>query len=279
MLFVFSDSKYNAIFWVGNFFLSLRATFLTYDMKTYKITIAYDGTKYNGWQIQRSSDSTIQGKISAVLSKMTGSSVEVDGSGRTDAGVHAEGQVASFSIDGNKNFQPNEILSYLNHYLPDDIAVKDIAEVDNRFHARLSCRNKTYRYRIHTSIIPDVFRRKFVYTYLDRPLDISLMRKAAALLVGTHDFKAFCGNPHFKKSSVRTIFNIDINNDADGITIDYCGDGFLQNMVRILTGTLIEAGNGNIAPAAMTSILESKDRQRAGFTAPAMGLTLMNVEY
>ncbi len=203
--------------------------------------------------------------------------VEVHGSGRTDAGVHAEGQVASFSIDGN--YHPNEILSYLNRYLPDDIAVKDIAEADPRFHARLSCRSKTYHYRIHTNIIPDVFRRKYVYTYLDKPLDVNLMRKAADILVGTHDFKAFCGNPHFKKSSVRTIFAIDIYDDAYGITIDFAGNGFLPNMVRILAGTLIEVGNGNIAPAAISPILESKDRQRAGFTAPAMGLTLMRVEY
>ncbi|MBR4326159.1 MAG: tRNA pseudouridine(38-40) synthase TruA [Bacteroidales bacterium] len=246
-------------------------------MKTYKITVAYDGTKYNGWQIQRSSDATIQGKISSVLTKMAGSTVEVHGSGRTDAGVHALGQVASFSLEGN--YPRAQILAYLNLYLPDDIAVKDIAEVDNRFHARLSCRRKTYRYRIHTSIIPDVFRRKYVYTYHDNPLNVSMMRKAAALLVGTHDFKAFCGNPHFKKSSVRTIYGIDITDDSYGITIDFTGDGFLQNMVRILAGTLIEVGNGNIAASSMPEILESKDRQRAGFTAPAMGLTLVSVEY
>ncbi len=247
-------------------------------MKTYKITVSYDATKYNGWQIQRSSDITIQGKISSVLTKMAGgATVEVHGSGRTDAGVHALGQVASFSLEGN--YPPAQILVYLNRYLPDDIAIIDIEEVDNRFHARLSCRCKTYRYRIHTSIIPDVFRRKYVYTYLDKPLNVSLMRKAAALLVGTHDYKAFCGNPHFKKSSVRTIFGIDITEDAHGITIDFTGDGFLQNMVRILTGTLIEVGNGNIAPADVPAILESKDRQRAGFTAPAMGLTLVKVEY
>jgi len=246
-------------------------------MATYKITVAYDGTKYNGWQIQKTSDMTIQGKISAVLTKMTGSPVEVDGSGRTDAGVHAMGQVASFAIDGD--YSPDQILAYLNRYLPDDIAVKDIEETNARFHARLSCRRKTYRYRIHTSIIPDVFNRKYVYTYLDKPLNVSLMRKAAALLTGTHDYKAFCGNPHFKKSSVRTIFAININDDRNGITLDFTGDGFLQNMVRILAGTLIEIGNGSISVADIPSILASKDRQRAGFTAPPQGLTLLNVEY
>jgi len=246
-------------------------------MATYKMTVAYDGTRYNGWQIQRSTDNTIQGKLSAVLSKMSGSMVEVHGSGRTDAGVHARGQVASFEINGN--YTDNEILAYLNRYLPDDIAVLTVEKADSRFHARLSCKQKTYRYRIHTSIIPDVFNRKYVYTYLDKPLDVSKMRKAAAQLVGEHDFKAFCGNPHFKKSSVRTIFSIDINNDDNGITLDFTGDGFLQNMVRILTGTLIEIGNGNISVDAITGILESKDRQRAGFTAPPQGLTLMGAEY
>ena len=240
------------------------------------MTVAYDGTRYNGWQIQRSTDNTIQGKISAVLSKMSGSMVEVHGSGRTDAGVHARGQVASFEINGN--YTNNEILTYLNRYLPDDIAVLTVEKADSRFHARLSCKQKTYRYRIHTSIIPDVFNRKYVYTYLDKPLEVSKMRKAAAQLVGEHDFKAFCGNPHFKKSSVRTIFSIDINNDDNGITLDFTGDGFLQNMVRILTGTLIEIGNGNIPADAITGILESKDRQRAGFTAPPQGLTLMDAK-
>lgn len=246
-------------------------------MTTFRMTVAYDGTRYNGWQIQRSTDNTIQGKLSAVLSKMSGSLVEVHGSGRTDAGVHAKGQVASFTIDGN--YTADRIINYLNSYLPDDIAVLKVEKADPRFHARLSCKRKTYRYRIHTSIIPDVFNRKYYYTYLDKPLDVNKMRKAASQLVGTHDYKAFCGNPHFKKSSVRTIFGININNDANGITLDFTGDGFLQNMVRILTGTLIEIGNGDIPADAIAGILESKDRQRAGFTAPPQGLTLMGAEY
>ena len=246
-------------------------------MTTYKMTTAYDGTKYNGWQIQRSTENTIQGKLSAVLSKMSGSVVEVHGSGRTDAGVHAKCQVASFSLDGD--FSDQEILSYLNRYLPDDIAVLTVEKTDSRFHARLSCKQKTYRYRIHTSIIPDVFNRKYVYTYLDKPLDVELMCKAAAHLIGTHDFKAFCGNPHFKKSSVRTIFSINITGDTSCITLDFTGDGFLQNMVRILTGTLIEVGNGGIKEDEIPGILVSKDRQKAGFTAPPQGLTLLGAEY
>ncbi|MCQ2253589.1 MAG: tRNA pseudouridine(38-40) synthase TruA [Bacteroidales bacterium] len=246
-------------------------------MKNYKITIAYDGTRYNGWQIQKSSDMTIQGKISAILSKLSGSLVEVAGSGRTDSGVHAAAQAASFHFpDG---YSPNYILAYLNQYLPDDIAATSIEEVDERFHARYSCKSKTYRYRIHTSPIPNVFERKYVYTYLDKPLDSAKMKQAATLLAGTHDFKAFCGNPKFKKSSVRTIHSIDIDCGSHGITIDYTGDGFLQNMVRILTGTLIEVGNGNIKAESIPQIIKSLDRQNAGFTAPAQGLTLLRVEY
>lgn len=246
-------------------------------MKKIKITIAYDGTKYNGWQIQRATDNTIQGKISAVLSRMCGHMVEVDGSGRTDAGVHAMAQVASFEIDDSHG--ADHILAYLNQYLPDDIAVLSAEEAPADFHARFSARSKTYRYRIHTSPIPNVFERKYVYTYLDKPLNVGRMKQAASLLLGTHDYKAFCGNPKFKKSSVRTIMDIRIEETESGITISYTGDGFLQNMVRILTGTLIEVGNGNLSPTMMPEIIESRDRQKAGFTAPPQGLTLVRVEY
>ncbi len=246
-------------------------------MKKIKITIAYDGTKYNGWQLQRSTDNTIQGKISAVLSRMSGHTVEVQGSGRTDAGVHALGQAASFEIEDV--FSADDILKYLNQYLPEDIAVLSAEDAPQDFHARFSAESKTYRYRIHTSPIPNVFERKYVYTYLDKPLNVSKMRQAAALLTGTHDYKAFCGNPKFKKSSIRTIMDIRIEETGSGITIDYTGDGFLQNMVRILTGTLIEVGNGSLSPTLIPEIIESKDRQRAGFTAPPQGLSLVRVEY
>ena len=246
-------------------------------MQNYKITIAYDGTKYNGWQIQRNKSVTIQGKISELLSKLEGKTVEVIGSGRTDSGVHAKQQTANFVLE--HDYKPSELLNYMNKYLPQDIAIQTVEKVDERFHARFSCKSKTYRYRIHISNIPDVFSRKYVYDYNEKQLDIELMRKAAAALIGTHDFKGFCGNPKFKKSSIRTITDITINKTDAEISIDFSGDGFLQNMVRILTGTLIEVGIKNIPADKIKDILLSKDRQQAGFTAPAQGLILWKTEY
>lgn len=245
-------------------------------MKNYKITIQYDGTRYKGWQVQKSTDMTIQGKIQDVLSTMTGQEVEVIGSGRTDAGVHAYGQVANFHVP--EHFKAIEILEYLNHYLPMDIAVISIEEVDERFHARYHATSKTYIYRIHTSTIPNVFERKYMYTYTEK-LDISAMRKAAKQMLGTHDFAAFCGNKKMKKSTVRTVTSIDIQEKANEIEISYAGDGFLQQMIRIMTGTLIEVGNGMKQPEDIPQILQSKVRENAGYTVPAEGLTLKCVVY
>lgn len=245
-------------------------------MKNYKITIQYDGSRYKGWQVQKSTDMTIQGKIQSVLEEMTGQPVEVIGSGRTDAGVHAFGQVANFHIP--EGYAEAEILDYLNHYLPMDIAVIDIEEVDERFHARYNAVSKTYFYRIHTSNIHKVFERKYMYTYTD-PLDIDKMKEAAKLMTGTHDFMAFCGNKKMKKSTVRTVTDIIIEEKKNEIHISYTGDGFLQNMIRIMTGTLIEVGNGTKQPEDIVKILESKDRQNAGYTVPAEGLALKQVVY
>lgn len=246
-------------------------------MQNYKITISYDGTKYNGWQIQRDKAITIQGKISEVISCFANEKIEVNGSGRTDSGVHALQQTANFLL--KEVADPNEILDYFNRYLPEDIAVMTVEKVDEKFHARYNCKSKTYRYRIHTSKIPNVFERKYVYNYCDKKLNVGLMKKAATMLCGTHDFKSFCGNSHFKKSSIRTIFNINICQTNSEITLDYIGDGFLQNMVRILTGTLIEVGVGSINISNIPAILESKNRLNAGFTAPPQGLTLLKTEY
>lgn len=245
-------------------------------LKNYKITIQYDGTRYKGWQVQKSTDMTIQGKLQDVLTTMTGQEIEVIGSGRTDAGVHALGQVANFHVP--EHFTKEEMLDYLNHYLPMDIAVMDIEEVDERFHARFNAVNKTYVYRVHTSPIPNVFERKYMYTYTE-PLDVNSMREAASLMIGTHDFMAFCGNKKIKKSTVRTVTAIDIVKKENEIQISYTGDGFLQNMIRIMTGTLIEVGNGTKHPQDIPKILESKDRQNAGYTVPAEGLILKCVEY
>jgi len=245
-------------------------------MKNYKITIQYDGTRYKGWQVQKSTDMTIQGKIQAVLSEMTGQEIEVIGSGRTDAGVHAYGQVANFHLP--EHFSKEAVLEYLNHYLPMDIAVLNMEEVDERFHARYHATSKNYVYRIHTSMIPNVFERKYMYTYTE-PLDIGKMREAAKHLIGTHDFMAFCGNKKMKKSTIRTVTSIDIQEKEGEIQIFYTGDGFLQQMIRIITGTLIEVGNGTKQPEDILSIMESKVRENAGYTVPPDGLILKQVYY
>ena len=242
----------------------------------YKLTIQYDGSRYDGWQRQGNTDNTIQGKIEGVLSRLTGESVEIHGAGRTDAGVHAEGQVASVKLPGK---QPAaEVMAYLNQYLPEDIAVVDVQEVDERFHARLTAVGKVYRYDIRLGSTPNVFRRKYQYRVTE-PLDVAAMKKAAEYLTGTHDYRAFCSNKRYKKSTVRTVTAIDIVVEGADMSITFRGDGFLYNMVRILTGTMLEVGLGERKPEDMPAILDSLDRTRAGKTAPAQGLTLVQVEY
>ena len=242
----------------------------------YKLTIQYDGSRYDGWQRQGNTDNTIQGKIENVLSRLTGESVEIHGAGRTDAGVHAEGQVASVKLAGNRSAA--EVKTYLNQYLPEDIAVVDVQQADERFHARLSAVGKVYRYDIRLGDTPDVFRRKYQYRVAE-PLDVAAMKAAAQLLCGTHDYRAFCANKRYKKSTVRTVSAIDIAVDGADLSVTFRGNGFLYNMVRILTGTLLEVGFGERKVEDMPEILASLDRTRAGKTAPAQGLTLVKVEY
>ncbi len=242
----------------------------------YKLTIQYDGSRYDGWQRQGNTDNTIQGKLEAVLSRLAGRPVELHGAGRTDAGVHAEGQVASVRLPGD--LSPAQVMAYLNQYLPEDIAVTAAEPADERFHARLSAVGKVYRYAIRLGGTPDVFRRKYQYR-VEEPLDLDAMRRAASLLTGTHDFRAFCSNKRYKKSTVRTLSSIDIHTDGLDLTITYCGNGFLYNMVRILTGTLLEVGQGLRSAEDMPAILASLDRTQAGKTAPAQGLTLVRVLY
>lgn len=245
-------------------------------MKNYKMTLQYDGTRYKGWQVLKNTDMTIQGKLENVLSKLAGKPVEVIGSGRTDAGVHAKGQVANFHM--REGFVAEEIWEDLNRHLPEDIAVVALEEVPERFHSRYQAVEKTYRYVIHTSTVPNVFERKYRYTHTE-PLDVELMKKAARLLCGEHDFAAFCGNKKMKKSTVRVVKNIHITEEQDCIIIDYTGNGFLQNMVRILTGTLIEVGRKERPWDSMSALLETKDRSQAGYTVPPQGLMLMKVNY
>lgn len=245
-------------------------------MTNYKMIIQYDGSRYKGWQVQGNTEQTIQGKIEAVLKKMTGDKVEINGSGRTDAGVHAMGQVANVKL---KNDYPcKKVMEYLNTYLPEDIAVLKVTAEDERFHARLSAVEKTYQYRIWTSSVPNVFERKYVET-IEEPLNVNQMRRAAFAFTGEHDFTSLCGNRHMKKSAVRTIYDIRIEELDHEIRISVCGNGFLQNMVRILVGTLVEVGLGKRDPQDMTGILEAKNRDMAGITMPAKGLMLMEVKY
>ena len=242
----------------------------------YKLVLQYDGTKLNGWQKQGNTDNTIQGKLEAILERMYGEYVEIHGSGRTDAGVHAFGQVANFHASGK--FSLEEIKDALNEYLSKDIRVLKVENVDERFHARLTAKAKTYEYRIDNGEVADVFQRKYVMRE-ENPLDLEVMREAAGYLVGTHDFKTFCANKKMKKSTVRTIYSIDIEDNNGIVSIKYRGNGFLYNMVRILTGTLIEVGRGMRSPEEMQDIINTQDRGAAGFTAPAQGLYLLEVEY
>lgn len=242
----------------------------------YRMVIEYDGTRYKGWQTLGDTAMTIQGKLQDVLSKMAGEQVELIGSGRTDAGVHARGQVANFHLSERKSTA--EIFAYVSRYLPEDIAVLTVEEVPERFHSRYQAVKKTYLYRIHTGEAGDVFSRKYVYDYR-KPLDRRRMEQAAQYLIGTHDFMAFCGNRKMKKSTVRTIYEIRFEERPGELDIYYTGNGFLQNMVRILTGTLIEVGDGRREAEEMPGLLESRNRELAGYTAPAAGLTLLNVEY
>lgn len=247
-------------------------------MRNFKITIQYEGTRYQGWQRQDSTNNTIQGKFETILAKMTGLDfVQVDGSGRTDAGVHAFGQVANFKID--TNMTAKEIMSYINQYLPEDIGVIAIQEMPERFHSRLNAKGKTYNYRIWNTELPCIFARRYVYE-MPEELQLEAMRIAAAYLIGKHDFKAFTSNKKSKKSTVRTINTVQIDRNGSEVVITYSGDGFLYHMVRILTGTLIEVGLGQRAPASMQVLLE-KDatRDMAGMLVPAKGLCLMEVQY
>lgn len=242
----------------------------------YRMDIQYDGTRYGGWQKQKDTDNTIQGKIEEVLGRMCGMPVSIQGAGRTDAGVHARGQVANVFLDTDKTCE--EICRYLNKYLPEDIEITRVTKAEERFHSRLNAKEKVYQYRVVTGVHKNVFERKYQCP-LHEELDVKAMKQAAGYLEGTHDFKSFCSNKKMKKSSVRTIFCIEIEDLGQEVKLTFTGNGFLYNMVRILAGTLIEVGRGERRPEEMPEILEACDRSLAGFTAPARGLTLLEVRY
>jgi tRNA pseudouridine38-40 synthase len=244
--------------------------------ENYRFTIAYDGSRYYGWEHQPNTDMTIQGKIENVMSLMAGAPVEVIGAGRTDAGVHAQAMTANAFIDTDMTVE--EIRDYANRYLPDDICVKEVKKAGERFHSRYNALGKTYCYTCYAGDTKPVFDRKYVYV-LDGKPDIEAMKRAAEILKGEHDFASFCSNPRMKKSTVRMVDKIDIRQKGDYITFTYHGTGFLQYMVRILTGTLLEVGFGKRTAESMSELLEAKNRTLAGATAPAQGLCMIKVDY
>ena len=244
-------------------------------MKNYKITVQYDGTKYNGWQRQGNTKNTIQERFENVLSRMCGKDVDIFASGRTDAGVHADEQTANFKCE--TQMTESDIHEYLNKYLPEDIRVTSINEADMRFHSRLNAVSKTYEYTIATEK-PDVFIRKYVF-FADRKPDVEKMRSAAMLFTGKHDFRGFSSVGRTKKSTVRTVNFIEIEEKDSLIKIRINADGFLYNMVRIIAGTLYDIGIGALEESVIEEVFEEKIRERAGVTLPASGLRLMKVYY
>ncbi len=249
-------------------------------MPTFKLTLAYDGTAYAGWQVQAPGRLAVQEVVERAIEAVTGQRVRVMASGRTDAGVHARGQVISFrSACG---LEPGVLVRALNAHLPADIAVLDAQIVPDDFHATLSARRKRYRYAIHNHPIRDVFRRHTSW-HFPRPLDVPAMHEAAQLLQGTHDFRSFQTSGSKRQSTVRTIFDISVRRgsgeDRHMVYIEVEADGFLYNMVRAIVGTLVEVGRGSRPPAWVAEVLAACDRRLAGRTAPPHGLCLLRVDY
>lgn len=243
--------------------------------KNYKFLIMYDGSRFYGWQRQPDQD-TVQGRIENVLSKMCEEEIEVIGAGRTDAGVHAKAMVANAAFETQMDTE--QIKNYLNRYLPDDIAVTEVREASPRFHSRYNATGKTYCYTCHVGDNKPVFFRKYRW-YLEQVPDVEKMKEAAEILLGEHDFRNFCVNPRMKKSTVRMVDKIDIVRQEDTLTFTVHGTGFLQNMVRIIVGTLVEVGYGNLDCAHIEKALHAEERMKAGPTAPPQGLCLIKVDY
>ena len=287
-------------------------------LQNYRMDIAYDGSRYSGWQKQGNTENTIQERIEAVLGSLLKEEIEIQGSGRTDAGVHAIGQVANFKT--KQNLTADAIWQFLNQSLPSDIRIISVAEADSRFHARLNASRKHYRYQIDNHAVANIFERKYLTRFSDRDYfgklalkqnrllscnepdtafltteskhktspqkdcqiayDLESMNGAASILMGEHDFKSFCDNRHIKKSTIRILEQITITeNERHILCFDFYGNGFLYHMVRILTGTLLEVGIGAKSPEEIEDILHALNRQAAGFTAPPQGLFLIGVEY
>ena len=245
-------------------------------MRNIKLTIEYDGKDFNGWQKQPNK-LNIQGTIEEAIKRITGEEIDLMASGRTDAGVHAFGQVANFKT--NSNIPIEKIPIAINTNLKKSIRIVDAQEVDERFHSRLSCKRKTYRYVINCGKYESAIYRN-LETYVPFKLDVKKMQEAAKYFEGEHDFKAFKASGTSSKSSVRTIYKANvIPQKNDRIFIELTGNGFLYNMVRIIAGTLVEVGEEKIEPDRIPEIIDSKNRENAGKTLPAKGLFLLNVEY
>ena len=249
-------------------------------MRNIRMTIQYDGSRYKGWQKQNIKGmdvSTIQGKIENVLSKMTGEEIQVIGCGRTDTGVHADKYTANFKTNSNKNIK--DMSKYLHEFLPEDISVISLRDVSDRFHSRLNAISKTYVYTIDNNRFANVFIKKYAY-HVEGQLNIEKTKEASKYFIGTHDFKGFSGvKDKSKKSTVRTINYINITEKDNIIKIEYNGNGFLINMVRILSGTLINVGKGQIEPEDIKKMLQSKQRSELAVKAPAKGLCMKEVNY
>ena len=244
-------------------------------MKRIKLTVAYDGTAYCGWQIQPNGI-TIEEVLNRALSHLTGEEIRLIGASRTDAGVHARGNVAVF--DTQSAIPPERFPHAVNPLLPEDIAVVGAEEVSPDWHPRYQTSVKTYEYHILNREFPDPLRRTDSW-HVSFPLDIGKMRQAAEYLKGEHDFRSFCSIHTGVKTTVRTVCELDVEKNGDMVVIRIQGNGFLYNMVRIIAGTLVEVGRGFRAPEEVKDILEAQDRDRAGATAPPRGLVLSSIEY
>ena len=244
-------------------------------MKNIAVVLSYDGTNFNGWQIQKNGPS-IQESMEDAIFHLLKQKVHVSGVGRTDSGVHAKGAVAVF--DTETRIPPEKISYAVNKSLPEDIRVVGSREVSPEFHPRKTNCRKTYEYRIRHDAFPMPTERLYTH-WVHTALDVDKMREATSYLIGRHDFASFCGTGAQVKSTVRTLTGIDIWRDGDIVTIRVKGEGFLYNMVRIIAGTLIQVGNGQYPPERVKKILDACDRSVSGPTAPAHGLTLMGIEF
>jgi tRNA pseudouridine38-40 synthase len=248
-------------------------------MQCYKLILAYDGTRYSGWQIQPNAPSIQQHLQEALASLLGGEHIAVIGSGRTDAGVHALNQVAHFKTE--HEFTPNRLLLALNGLLPRDIRIKQVELAPLHFHSQYSAVGKEYHYHLYLERIMDPFRRLYCWHVL-RKLDLVLLQEAAPLFVGTHDFTSFANEPHggaVAKNPIRTLYRLNIVPTEGGVRLEFEGNGFLYKMVRNIVGTLVDVASRRLTLAEVISIFEAKDRRRAGHAAPPQGLFLMRVDY